>query len=296
MDLNFRQIRAFVSVAQLKSFTRAAALLHLSQPALTVQIRKLEEALRSRLLDRNSRSVELTRIGRELLPVFVRTLQDIDAVVTESHEQSAGRRGTVRVAALPSFAASLLPDVILVCRKQNPNLGFVVRDAIASRVIQLVRSEEVDIGITGGEFADAELEVIHEVQDQLCLVFPARHPIGRLKRIGIEDIVDLPLVLTDPATSVRALVEAAFLGLGRRPLMACETTYMMTAVAMVRAGLGLTILPASAREVRAEPALRSRAIDDPAFVRRIAIVKKRHRTLPAASAAFLAACLASRSP
>jgi len=100
----------------------------------------------------------------------VRTLQDIDAVVTESHEQSAGRRGTVRVAALPSFAASLLPDVILVCRKQNPNLGFVVRDAIASRVIQLVRSEEVDMdehaqAMTLSERADAlEEHMMHELE------------------------------------------------------------------------------------------------------------------------------------
>ena len=101
----------------------------MSQPALTVQIRKLEESLHSRLFDRNSRSVELTRIGRELLPVLVRTLQDIDAMVADTHEQSAGRRGTVRVAALPSFAASLLPDVILAYRG-NPGIGFVVRDAV----------------------------------------------------------------------------------------------------------------------------------------------------------------------
>src|SRR5450755_903965 len=109
MDLNLRQLRAFVAVAQLKSFTRAAELLHLSQPALTVQIRKLEDALRCRLLDRNSRTVELTRIGRELLPTLLRTLYDIDAIVLDSHAQSAGRLGTVRVASLPSFAASLLP-------------------------------------------------------------------------------------------------------------------------------------------------------------------------------------------
>src|SRR3954464_14685732 len=74
MDLSLRQIRAFVSVAHLKSFTRAAALLHLSQPALTVQIRRLEEALGVKLLDRNSRTVELTRVGRALAAVLQRLL------------------------------------------------------------------------------------------------------------------------------------------------------------------------------------------------------------------------------
>jgi DNA-binding transcriptional LysR family regulator len=293
MDLSLRQIRAFVYVAELGTFTRAAAMLHVSQPALTVQIRNLEGALRSRLFDRNSRSVELTRAGRDLLPLLQRALQDLDAVVANTHATSAGRGGMVRIASLPSFAASLLPDVILACRTKNPGLGFVVRDAVAERVTELVRNEDVDIGLTGGEVPTAEVDVLLRTKDRLCLVFPEGHAIGRGRRLRIEDLVDLPLVLTDPATSVRAHVEAAFHALGRRPLIACETTYMMTAVAMVRAGLGFTILPASAREIRAEPTLRRRPIDGPAFVRTITIIKKRNRTLPRACDPFLKACFAA---
>jgi len=290
MDLNLRQLRAFVTVAELRSFTRAAQVLHLSQPALTVQIRKLEEALHCRLLDRTSRTVDLTRIGRELLPVLRRTLQELDAVVTESHAQGAGHLGTVRVACLPSFAASLLPEVILACRARHPGLSFVVRDAVASRVMQLVREEEVDLGITAGETLDASLEVLHQVEDRLCLVLPADHPLAKRKRLHIEHLLDLPLVLTDPATSVRGVVDAAFLGLGRQPHIACETTYMTTAVAMVRAGLGLTILPESARELRVEASLLVRPILDDAFVRRVSFVKLRQRTLPPSAESFLEAC------
>uniref|UniRef100_UPI001E0BF0E3 LysR substrate-binding domain-containing protein n=1 Tax=Burkholderia sp. Ac-20379 TaxID=2703900 RepID=UPI001E0BF0E3 len=73
---------------------------------------------------------------------------------------------------------------------------------------------------------------------------------------------------------------------GLAPEIACEPTYMMTAVAMVRGGLGLTILPASAREVLAEPELVARPIDDPAFVRPVALVKRRGRTLPGVVEAF----------
>ena len=291
MDLNLRQLRAFVSVAQLGNFTRAAGSLHLSQPALTVQIRKLEAALRCQLLDRNSRSVTLTRIGRELLPLLQRSLQDLDTIVADTHAQGAGNLGTVRIASLPSFAASLLPGVILACRRRNPRIAFVVRDAVASRVMQLVRDEEVDIGITGGPLDDAGFESLHAVQDRLCLVYPARHPVGRRRSIRARDIARLPLVLTDPATSVRAVVDAAFQSLGCVPTIACEATYMMTAVAMVRAGLGVTILPASAREVRAERGLRSRPIDEPAFAREVSIIKKKNRSLPPATAAFLEVCI-----
>src|SRR5919112_2044900 len=120
MDVSLRHARAFVTVAHLKSFTRAAEALHLSQPALTVQIRNFESALKVKVLDRTSRSVELTRIGRELLPMLERTLRDLDAIVADTHAMSAGRRGIVRIAALPSFAASLLPQVIGATRAAQP--------------------------------------------------------------------------------------------------------------------------------------------------------------------------------
>jgi len=292
MDLNLRQVRAFLAVARSGSFTRAATLLHLSQPALTVQIRNLEEALQCRLFDRNSRSVDITPLGRELLPALERTLLELEAVVADAREQSAGRRGTVRVASLPSFAASLLPQVISTCRQRNPGVSFAVRDAVASRVMQLVRDDEVDLGITSGEVPD-DLQTLHQVRDRLVLVFPTSHPIGRRKRVTLEHVADLPLVLTDAGTSVRALVDSAFQALGRRPQLVCEATYMMTAVAMVRAGLGVTILPASAREVALEQELSSRPIAGSAMVRTMCVVKRRRRTLSPACEAFLSECVAA---
>jgi DNA-binding transcriptional LysR family regulator len=295
MDLNLRQVRAFLTVARVGSFTRAAGLLHISQPALTVQIRKLEESLDTRLFDRTSRSVALTAMGRDLLPVLQRATEDLDAVLFNAHGISAGKRGVVRIAALPSFAASLLPAIILRSRRSNPALSFVVKDAIASRVNEMVRAEDVDIGLTGGDLSDAEIDVIHSGQDRLCLVYPSNHPIARRRKIAIQHLVEVPLVLTTTGTSVRATVDAAFARLGRLPMVACEATYMMTAVAMVRAGLGLSILPASARGIRAEPGLRARRIDDPSFVRSVAFIKKKGRTLPTAAQSFLTACIAALS-
>src|SRR3954453_14871843 len=165
MDLSLRQIRAFVSVAHLKSFTRAAALLHLSQPALTVQIRRLEEALGVKLLDRNSRTVELTRVGRELAPVLQRLLRELDSVVIDTHDLATKRYGVVRIAALPSVAAGLLPDVIATFRDANPRVNFVLKDVIASRVLSLVRSEEVDLGVLGGDLAELDIEIVCAAQD-----------------------------------------------------------------------------------------------------------------------------------
>lgn len=287
MDLNLRDIRAFIAVAQAASFTRAAVRLHLSQPALTVQIRRLEETVGARLFDRNSRSVALTPVGRDLLPVLQKSLGDMEQVLHDARALGDGSTGTVRLACLPSFAASVLPDLIQEFRRELPDVSFQLRDVVASVVNALVRNEDVDVGLTGGELTDASLEVLYAGEDRLCVVCPEGHPLTAEPKIGLTEIVRYPLVLTATGTSVRAVVDAAFERAGCAPSPTCEPTYMMTAVAMVRAGLGVTILPRSAREVRAESSLATRVIDEPGFVRPIALVKKRGRTLPPVTEAFV---------
>ena len=286
MEPDIKQIRAFATVAHLGSFTRAANLLHLSQPALTVQIRNLEEALGVRLFDRNTRTVALTRLGRDLLPAFQRILQDLDAVVSEARDVAAMRNGIVRLAALPSFASGILPEIIARFRAEHPAISFAIHDVIASGVIAQVREEQVDLGLTGGHIVDTDLEALFTTHDDMHVVYPAGHPLEDAKRIDVEALARHPLILMHPTTSVRAVVDAAFLAAGRQPIVAVEATYMSTAVGMVRAGLGAAILPGSAMEVRAETSLRSRAVEDPRFTREISLIKKTERTLPPAAESF----------
>jgi DNA-binding transcriptional LysR family regulator len=287
MDLNLRDIRAFIAVAETGTFTQAATRLHLSQPALTVQIRRLEETVGMRLFDRNSRNVALTSTGRELLPLLLKSLNDMEQVLIDARALGTGTSGVIRIACLPTFAASVLPELIQEMRKAVPRASFHVRDAVASMVNTLVRNDEVDIGVTGGDFTDPMFDVLHTGSDRLVAVLPKRHALARRKRITLADLAALPLVLNARGTSVRAVVDHALAEAGHVPDIACEPTYMMTAVAMVRAGLGVTILPASAREVRAEPELLVRPIDDPAFLRPIALIKRRGRTLPPVTDMFV---------
>jgi DNA-binding transcriptional LysR family regulator len=286
MDIALAQIRSFVTVARLKSFTRAAKLLHVSQPALTVQVRRLEETLKARLLDRTSRSVELTRTGADVLPGFEKLLQEVETLVHDVRDGSTKQRGIVRLAALPSIASGILPDAIQSFRAGKPNVYFALRDVIARQVLDCVRDEEVDFGIIGGEVTLPDIEVIFSVQDRMHVIYPAGHRIGREPVVTPALLAQYPLIMMATDTSVRTVVEAAFHKRGLIPNPACEATYMMTAVAMVRAGLGLAILPGSAREIKAERDVRSRAIDDSAFVRRVSVIKHAGRTLPPLSDAF----------
>lgn len=287
MDLNLRDIRALVAVADTGSFTRAAQRLNLSQPALTVQIRRLEEAVGARLFDRNSRNVALTPTGRELLPLLRKSLNDMENVLRDARALGEGGSGTIRLACLPTFAASMLPELIIGMKREVPRVAFQIRDVVASAVNALVRSEEADIGLTGGEVADPLLEVLYAGVDRLVAVCPRGHALAKKRRIGPADLAREPLVLTAPGISVRAVVDAALGATGETLEIACEPTYMMTAVAMVRGGLGVTILPETAREVRAEPGLVVKAIDHPAFVRPVALIRKKGRTLPAVTEHFV---------
>jgi DNA-binding transcriptional LysR family regulator len=287
MDISFRQVRSFLTIARVKSFTRAAMILNVTQPALTMQIRRLEEALGVTLFDRDTRSVELTRVGRDLLPAFERTLQDFDTALASAQDIASQARGVVRLAALPSVAAGVLPDAILRFRDKRPNVVFDLKDVIAGQVLSLVQSEEVDFGVMGGTVKALDVETVFEALDRLHVVYPKGHRIGRLKTITPASLAEFPLVLTRRDTSVRAIVDAGFNAAGLMPSVICEAIYMMTAVGMVRAGLGVTILPGSAREIRAEPSLLSKPIDDPAFTRPVSLIKRAGRTLPPLSASFL---------
>src|SRR5262245_52167418 len=147
MTAEFRHIEAFLAVARNGNFTRAAADLHISQPALTVQIRQLEAALGLRLFDRNNRRVALTAQGRELVAPFERVLLDVRAIVDGAHDLSAHRRGIVTVACLPSIAASRLPKAIAALSARHEGIVVRVRDAVGARVTELVKSGEADFGV-----------------------------------------------------------------------------------------------------------------------------------------------------
>ena len=295
MDATLRQIRSFLVLAERGSFTQAATSMHISQPALTVQIRELEDRLQVQLFDRNTRSVRLTRVGRELLPRLARLQEELDTVLADTREIASGRRGVVRLACMTSFAASGLPAAIAAFRAKHPQIGFAIKDALWSHVIAMVQSEEVDFGIGDRASTDPGLEFLAIMEDRMHVVFPVGHPIERVRTVTLRRLAEYPMVMLDPQTSTRGVIDAAFDAAGRMPQRACEVTFLSTAVAMVLAGLGITILPSTAIEWRAHPGLKSRVIAEPSFRRQVGIFRKRGRSLPPASEAFVESLVRSRA-
>ena len=286
-SLNLRHLEAFAAIVAAGNFTRAAHVLHVSQPALTVQIRELEHTLGVRLLDRNTRTVKLTRIGQQLSPVVQRILQDVEGVVHHAREMAAGVRGTVSVAAIPSGCAMILPRIIATFREQHPGITVSLKDVTTQRVLAMVKSEEVDFGIGSFSDSDATIQVTPLFTDHMRVVIRQHSPLSRKRVLKLKDLVKSPLILMDPQTSVRAIVDRAFESIGQIAAPAYEVTYMSSAVGMVRAGLGIAFLPSAALEMSGLSGLTSRVVDHPGLARRIVAVQRAGRQLSPAAAKFL---------
>ncbi len=287
IDLNLRQLQTFVTVARLGSFTRAAQLLHLSQPALTKQIRQLEERLGVRLLDRNTRIVELTRIGKDLAPVVEQLLREIDAVVVNTKELAEKNRGIIRVAALPSISSTMLPKAVARFKELFPGISVVFKDVLAQRLLNMVKAEEVDFGIGSLSGTDPDVHFTLLLTDRIVAVFPQGFVLERKMVIELIDLLDLPLILMDKESSVRRLVDRAFETIDKFATPAFEATYMSTAAGMVKAGLGVALLPSSAIETGELTGLCCRPIKHPALIREIGVIQKSGRSLSPAAESFL---------
>lgn len=287
MNANLRQFQAFATVARLGSFTRAAKHLHLSQPALTVQIRQLEDAMGVRLFDRSTRMVKLTPIGREIVPTLERVLHEIDAVMVNAKELASHIKGTVTIGALPSLSSKLIPSTIAEFQKQYPGIVVRLRDVLAYRIVGLVKEEEVDFGIGTLRIPDPDILFTPLLTDHLGVIFPAGHPVERKRTITLQYLTAFPLILMDPETSVRDLVDHAFESIGEGVVPAFEAVYPSTALALVKAGLGLTIQPSSSMELASSRGLKFRTIRHQGLTRQIGMIRNARRSLSPSAEAFI---------
>lgn len=290
-NISMLQMRAFLAVSRFGSFTLAAEALHRTQPAITVQVRQLEDSLGLKLIDRTTRQFRLTAAGIDLAGVFATVLQQLDAVVEATQDRRAKRSGIVRIGCLPTVAANYLPQRIAYFRVEHPGISFLLNDALGDRVISLVKSGDVDFGITDAGAGD-DLEMTLLLEEKMCALFLEGHALETAAPLDVAELGKHDLILMAHGSNARRLVDTAFATVGRPALATCEASYMSTAVGMVRAGLGVALLPLGGVNLELDSRLRVKTIDAPGFSRQIALVRLKSRTLSPAAAAFLDALVA----
>lgn len=243
MDISFRQLQAFVLIAEQRSFSRAAEQIHLSQPALSYSLRKLEEALGLSLFARNTRSVELTEAGVRFLEQARRLLRDMHNAVHDAHEQVHLQSGSLRIGVLPSVAIEPLPRVLVEYRRRYPGIEISLRDGRAGEIRQWVSAAEVDFAITSVAEEPGVLDFQPLYDDSLVLLVQglSKLPAGGL----VAAVRELDYIATTRDTSLRTMADQTLerMGLVREPRW--EVAYMSSAAALARAGLGYALLPAS---------------------------------------------------
>jgi len=290
MNPTLRQMRAFVALAKTGNFTLAARHLHVTQSALSGLIKELEQTLGMRLFDRSTRRIALTDMGRELHPLFSQMIDDLDGALANIADHAQLRKGIVRVAAPQLMACTLLPDAIAAWRRQYPDVQVSLVDSPVEDVTTHVLSGQVDIGIGPERDLPLQLEARALMEMPFEAVVPPAHALAGRERVGWDELAAEPFISLRGQFTELLLADmdkrtgAAVRGLTLKPVH--EVTFMTTALAMVAAGLGLTVcMPYAAPLVR-QHGLRMLPLGAPALTRRFLLYVREQRTLSPAAEAF----------
>ncbi|GAA3733185.1 LysR substrate-binding domain-containing protein [Plantactinospora mayteni] len=243
------QLRGFVAVAEERNFGRAADRLRMTQPPLSRQVQKLERAVGVDLLIRTSRSVELTPAGRVFLDEARRLLSLAAAAPLLAQRAAHGSRGVLRVGFTATAALSVLGEWVKFLDDQLPEVHRVLREMVTGRQIEALLAEEIDIGLIRGAPDGAALAQMLVHTESLLLAVPRGHPLTRLGRApGLADIGGSSVVTYSPveARYFHDLVVSTFRSAGVQPAYAQHVTQVNSVLALVDAGLGVALVPASA--------------------------------------------------
>lgn len=250
-DLELRHLRYFVAVAEELHFGRAAQRLHLSQPPLSQQIRRLEEILGYALLVRTSRSVVLTSAGETFLERARRTLRNVERDIEETRRIGQGEVGTLNLGFVGSAILAGLPGVLGAYREAFPRVQMRLYESFTSRVIEGLENGTLDAGILRDGDARPKLHVTPLLSEPYVAVLPATHRGAAQKSISPGMLRNDPFIYFPRSAGARAFEKplAVFEEYGFRPQIVQEASHWLTILNLVGAGLGVSVAPACVQRI-----------------------------------------------
>lgn len=272
--MNLEQLRAFVEVAQVGNFTRAAERLHLAQPSLSRQITTLEQDLGTELFHRARRGSTLTVAGESLLPLARRMLADADSVRRELAELAGLQRGRVRLGATPTLCVSLVAEVFAAFHAAHPGIELHLSENGSRRLLEELGAGELDLALitTSHGVATDRFTVAPLLVEELVVVSShAVPPVTAHDAISLAEVAALPQIVFSPTYDLRATTDAAFRAAGVTPAAVVEGAEMDAVLRFVERGLGVAIVPAMVLVER--PGLRSVRLREPTLTRTISVAR-----------------------
>jgi DNA-binding transcriptional LysR family regulator len=278
-------LHSFIAIVEEGSIARAAAKVHLAPSAVSKRIAELESHLRTQLLIRKNRGIEPTSAGRSLVRHARNVLHGLDELVAEIREFSSGTRGRVRLFANISSITQFLPHDLKSFLTQHPGIDIDLEEHISSITTRAVAENAADIGIYAQADNEYGLDVFPYRRDQLVLVVPYGHEFSRRRVMKFVDTLDYDFVGYHKGGAINYLLLRAASDANRTLKLRFQVTTFEAVVAMVRAGLGIGVLPAGTIELLGrEPGLRTIQLTDAWASRQIKLCVRNRNSLPAAPA------------
>lgn len=233
------QLRVLVAVAERGSFTGAAGVLWMSQSGVSQAVSGLESELGVSLVERDRHGVVTTEAGERVL-VHAREMLDRAERIREEASATLGlEAGKVYVGSFPSASATFLPGIMASFRRRYPGVEAVLFEGAEDEVFEWLRTRTLDVGFVTRSEGGVDLTPL--TADEMVLVLPGNHPLGGRSAVGLREIAEDPFVMSK--SSCEPLINETFRSAGLQPDVRHETTDLGTRLAMVRAGLGLTMVP-----------------------------------------------------
>ncbi|GJD47090.1 Hca operon transcriptional activator HcaR [Methylobacterium cerastii] len=251
---DFSQLRCFATVAEELHFGRAAARLNMTQPPLSRQIQVLERVLDVQLLDRTSRSVRLTAAGRSFLPEAQRILRLAETATHVTRQVAAGRAGVLKLGFTAASAYDFLPRLVIAARAELPDVTLSLREMVTKDQVEELLGGRIDAALVRPPVTHPDLASVRALAEPMVVAVPAGNPLAERATLTLADLDREPFIAYAPneAHYFHDLVRGLFAEAGIQPRIVQQLTQIHSILALVRAGLGVALVPAAAERLRFE--------------------------------------------
>jgi DNA-binding transcriptional LysR family regulator len=287
MKLDTLGLEAFIAIADQGGFRKAAQAVHITQTALSRRLQNLESLLEVRLVERTTRTVALTAIGRAFLPQARRILADLGTALVELRESGKAQRGDFSIACVPTVGIQYLPRILQEYSKSHPRNRIKILDHASAAVADAVLRREAEFGIQVAGPLHPDLVAEPLLEDRFVLICRADHPLARRTRLSWKELESHPLILAGEVSGNRPLLDEAL----RPETVTLQSFYEVqrssTALGLVAEGVGAAVVPSLAIQKGAYPRIRVVALTNPVISRQLVLVTRKNASLsPAAQALY----------
>ncbi len=201
------KLKVFCTVAETKSFSKTSQIIHLTQPAVSLQIQALEELYETKLFDRSSSSINLTSSGEVLYSYAKNILAQYSELEKEIGKITGLIKGSITIGASTTIGNYLLPTVVFNFKKNHPKIKINILIGNTNRVLDLLNSGIIEFGLVEGDTTRSKIKVVSFLTDELVFILPAMHPLAKKKSISILEIMKEPFIIREEGSGTRQIIE-----------------------------------------------------------------------------------------